>query len=151
MQARLENVAPLQEGCRICTGGKQENVLFYSHRNSAACSSECMVCHTASEMRKPSQTFCSGFLLLHHFHSIEAAVRECRLLLCYTRVKKHAGGVLYYGTMDQRWTPRSSAGHPLVFTGGTVQHGGAGRPDPGEHDHRPGLLYAAHGALAAHE
>ena len=27
----------------------------------------------------------------------------------------------------------------------------AGRFDPGEHHHRPGLLHAAHGALAAHE
>ena len=25
-----------------------------------------------------------------------------------------------YGTMDQRWSARGSAGHPLVFTGGTV-------------------------------
>ena len=50
---------------------------------------------------------------------IEAAVRECWLLLCYTGVK-NTQEAFCYGTMDQRWSARGSAGHPLVFTGGTV-------------------------------
>ena len=49
------------------------------------------------------QDFLLGFLLLHHFHSIEAAVRECRLLLCYTEVK-NTQEAFCYGIMDQRWT-----------------------------------------------
>ena len=51
------------------------------------------------ECGTPSQDFLLGFLLLHHFHSIEAAVRECRLLLCYTEVK-NTQEAFCYGIMD---------------------------------------------------
>ena len=34
------------------------------------------------DVRATAPSFLLGVLLLHHFHSIEAAVRECRLLLC---------------------------------------------------------------------
>lgn len=75
------------------------------------------------------QDFLLGFLLLHHFHSIEAAVRECRLLLCYTEVK-NTQEAFCYGIMDQRWSARGSAGHPLVLLVGQSNMAGRGDLTP---------------------